>query len=284
MYLQSKSTQIWLWILYTLWLGLTGWWVYINFFITATDSQRYAFGAVYGILAIFGASFGVYAARKWGGVKSSLGLALLLLGLGLAAAEFGQLAFSYYNIIKGVEIPYPSVADIGFFGSIPLYIAAGLALSRVVGVKYSLKSASKKVAFLILPVVGLAISYVVFLRGYVFAGSPFFKIFLDFGYPLGQALYVSIALMIYLSSRKQLGGVMKRRTLLLLAAFLIQYCADFNFLYQTLHGTWKNGGYGDYLYLLAYTFMSLTLILFSYIPHPSRVGEVSESAGELTPS
>jgi len=57
-------------------------------------------------------------------------------------------------------------------------------------------------------------------------------VFLDFGYPLGQAVYVSLALVVLLSLGKFLGGVMKRPVLLLLLAFILQYAADFNFLYS----------------------------------------------------
>jgi len=266
MNLQSKSTKRSFLLIFILWLCLTGWWAYINFIIDPTDNQRYAFGALYGLMALSGAVYGVMSARKWGGTKSALGTALLMLGLGLGAAEFGQLAFSYYNIIKGVEIPYPSIADVGFFGAIPLYVIAALSVARVVGTKYSMKTGLRKFIFLLIPLAALGVSYAVFLRTYEFEGASALRVFLDFGYPLGQALYVCLALLIYVSTLKTLGGVMKRRILLLLAAFAVQYAADFNFLYQTLHGTWVNAAYGDYLYFVAYTLMATTLVLFSYIP------------------
>ena len=42
--------------------------------------------------------------------------------------------------------------------------------------------------------------------------------------------------------------------------FFAQYLADYNFLFQNSRGTWYNGGYGDYLYLLAYFLMSIGII------------------------
>ena len=84
--------------------------------------------------------------------------------------------------------------------------------------------------------------------------------FLDFGYPLGQALYVSLALLTYLLSTKTLGGIMKNKVLLILFALAVQYAADYNFLSQAYAETWRNGGYGDAIYLLAYFLMALGLI------------------------
>lgn len=99
-----------------------------------------------------------------------------------------------------------------------------------------------------------------FLRDYEFDFSDPLRVFLDFGYPFGEAIYISIAILTYTLSRKLLGGVMKSRILLIIFAFVVQYIAESNFLYQTLQETWVNGGYGDYIYFLAYFIMTLGLI------------------------
>jgi hypothetical protein len=49
---------------------------------------------------------------------------------------------------------------------------------------------------------------------------------------------------------------------MILVALLIQYIADYNFLHEAYYGTWVNGGYGDYIYLLSYFTMSFALINF----------------------
>lgn len=258
---KSYSASKLLLITVIFWGLLTVWFTYIYLF-DVSDNMKYAFGATYGLMAIVGAYAGFKASKSWGGIKSKLGRTMFFLSCGLLAAEFGQLVFSYYNIIKGVEIPYPSIADIGFFSNIPLYILALIALAHVTGTKYTLNKQKAKVLILIVPLLVLTASYSIFLKSYDFTDATALRVFLDFGYPLGQAIYVTMALSILLLSFKTLGGVMRKRVMLLLLALMAQYAADFNFLYQTLHETWVNGSYGDYLYLLAYTLMTLALISF----------------------
>lgn len=258
---KTKSASRLITVTVLLWVIVTAWFLYVHFF-DASSNMRYALGATYGLMALLGGFTGLVAARRWGGLKSKLGRTILFLACGLLAAEFGQLVFSYYNIIKHVEIPYPSLADIGFFLNIPLYIIALTSLWQVSGTKYSMAKHKSKIFILLLPPLGLVFSYLYFLKGYDFTDASTLRVFLDFGYPLGQAIYVTIALSIFILSVGALGGVMKKRILLLVLAFATQYAADFNFLYQTLHETWVNGAYGDYLYFLAYTFMALSLIGF----------------------
>lgn len=238
---------------------LTAFWVYMTV-AHQSSGYRLTFGATYGLMALVGAVYGFSQARHWGGHKSALGQTILLLAAGLAFAEFGQLVFSYYNIVKQVDIPYPSLADIGFFGNIPLYILAGISLGRTAGARLSLRKAGVKLVAFVIPAISLFSAYYFFLQDYDFSQSTGLQTFLNFGYPLGQATYVAIALFVFLAVNGKLGGLMRTRILMVIAAFVTQFAADFNFLYQSSHGTWINGGYGDMLYLIAYFVMTISLI------------------------
>jgi hypothetical protein len=90
-------------------------------------------------------------------------------------------------------------------------------------------------------------------------GQPF-KVVLDFGYPLGQAIYVSIAMLTLIISRKALGGIMREPMAFLLIALVVQYLSDFMFLYQVSNEQWYVGGLNDYMYLISYFLMTLGLI------------------------
>lgn len=251
---------------------LTVWWFVLYSSDSTEGSPNLLFGATYGLMAIWGGVWGLYIAKKWGGFKSVMGKAMIVLSLGLLAAEFGQLVFSFYNVFLGVEIPYPSLADVGFFANIPLYIWGILLLSKASGVRLSKSSLSHKIQVILLPVIVLTLSYVVFLKGYEFDWTDPLKVFLDFGYPLGQSIYFSIALLTYTLSQKVLGGIMRSKILFLLFAFGAQYLADYNFLLQNSQGTWYNGGYGDYLYLIAYFLMTLGLIQLKSVLDELRDG------------
>ncbi len=249
-------------------LALSGWWVYIAVNgLQGTDRpQAELFGASYGLMALYGGVVGLFVSKKWGGFKSQIGKAVGFFALGLLAQEFGQLTYSYLGMNS--EVPYPSIGDIGYFGSVILYTLGVWQLAKAAGVGFSLKDRNKKIIATILPLVLLTASYLYFLRGYEFDFSSVtssIAVILDFGYPLGQTVYLVIALMTYLLSRSLLGGIMKNVVLFLLFALAVQYLADFMFLYQTHNETWKTAGINDYVYLTSYFIMTIALIRFMLV-------------------
>ena len=216
---------------------------------------------VYGVVALIGGIYGLSVAKNWGYFKSYFGRAIILISCGLLLQEFGQLAYSYLNSIKHVELPYPSIPDIGFFGSIPMYILAARYLIKGLGIASIVKKNHVKLLVgVLIPEIILAVSYWFLLKGYSTEGKSSLAIFFDYGYPIGQAIYVSLALIILLSVSRLLGGLMRIPTLLLLLAYLIQYLSDFNFIFQTIHETWGPGMYGDYLYFTSYCLLFYSLI------------------------
>lgn len=240
---------------------ITVWWIFLFLSGAKESSANYFFGATYGFICIWGGLIGLlFVAPKWGGFESVIGRAISVLSLGLLMQEFGQLVFSYYNIFLQIPVPYPSIADIGFFGTIPFYIYGIYLIAKMSGAKFSLKKMKNQFLALLIPVVMLLITYAIFLRDYEFDFSDPLKIFLDFGYPFGEAIYISIAILAYGLTRNLLGGLMRGKILLIIVAFVLQYIAEFNFLWQSYNQTWLNGGYGDYLYFLAYFTMAIGII------------------------
>lgn len=242
---------------------LTVWWLALSTIQTGGDELLYAkgvWGASYQILALWGGFWGLHVARSWGGLKSVMGRAIGAFSIGLLFQNLGQSVFSYYNLFAQVELPYPSIADIGYFGSIPLYIYGSIMLAKASGVSLSMKSIGSRLQAVIIPLIMLGISYYFFLRYLEVDLTSPLRVFLDFGYPLGQAIYISLALLTYLLSTKTLGGVMKNKVLFILLALGVQYCADYNFLYQAGAGTWGVSEYGDMIYLIAYYLMAIGLI------------------------
>ena len=211
-------------------------------------------------MALFGGIVGVVVSHHWGGRKSLIGRAVLYFSIGLLLQSFGQIVDSYYNFFHNQVIPYPSLGDVGFMGSVIAYILGAALLVRASGFKFSFKSAYGRLIAFGVPLVLLVGSYMMFLQSYTFDWSNLTKIVLDFGYPLGQALYVSLALIVLIMSSNFLGGVMKKPIFFLLVALVFQYFSDFTFLYQANLGTWHVGGLNDYLYFLSYFLMTLSLI------------------------
>jgi hypothetical protein len=186
----------------------------------------------------------------------------MFFSLGLFAQEAGQLIYAYYIVVSKIQIPYPSWGDVAYFGSTLLYIIAALYLAKAAGAKLSLKSMKYKTITVIIPVAILVASYLILLHNHQYDTSKPLTVFLDAGYPIGEAIYVSIATVAYLLSRKLLGGVMKAGILLVILALVIEYISDFTFVYQSNRGTYVGGEYDDLFYLIAYLAMSTAMIKF----------------------
>lgn len=245
-----------------LFIALTIWWFLSPTFGSSSERFLGDFPSIYAILALLGAISGILISYRWGGTRSVIGRAILMFSFGLFAQVFGQIAYAFMSFYLHIDVPYPSIGDIGYFGSIPLYIAGVFYLAKASGVKVNLQSFKHQLIAIIIPLLTLIGGYALFLRGYEFDWTNLTKILLDFGYPLGQALYISLAILTYLLSRGVLGGKMKNRILFILGALCIQFFSDYTFLYQSSRGTWTAGGVNDYMYLTAYFLMTVGLISF----------------------
>lgn len=212
------------------------------------------------LIALIGSIVGFNLFRKWGGLSSVFGRSIFFFSLGLFAQFFGGTVFTYYTAIQGIELPYPSIADIGYFISMLSYIIAAYYVARVVGFRSVTQKIKGKLLAIIVPLLLLSLSYTIFLRGYEFDWTSPLIIFLDFAYPLGDAIYISLGILALISGSIYLGGIMKIPLSFLLLALLLQFISDFNFLYQAYNETWVVGGYGDFIYMTAYCVMFLSLL------------------------
>jgi len=257
----TKSKLIYL-IPIVVFVAFSVWWLYLKTLdLESTRNARQLWGATYQILALYGAIVGTLISHKWGGYRSMFGRVILAFSVGLFLQSFGQNYSSWYVYHYGVESPpYPAIGDIGFFGSVIVYIYGAFLLSRVSGIGVALKKNMNKVMAILIPLILLTTSYLFFLKGYEFDFSQKLKIFLDFGYPLGQAFYVSMAILALIMSRNVLGGVMKKPIIFLILALILQYFCDTFFGYQATQGTWYVGNINDYLYCASYFVMTISLI------------------------
>ncbi len=240
-------------------LILSIWWLSIYFRYQTEGFENDLFTYFLLLFPLVGGVAGFYYARLWGGWRSLLGRSIFLLSLGLFANFVGNLFFLYYIYVLGIEIPYPSIADIAFYASVVFYIIGSYQLAKTLSVRLRTQSALNKLLAVILPISVLFVSYWILMRGYDFESATSLLIFLDFGWQIGQAIYVSIALLIYWASKDVLGGLMRKPIILLIIALVLQFVADFHFSYQINQETWHVGGTNDYLLMLSYFLMTLAL-------------------------
>ena len=240
----------------------TFWWIFLKLQdLDASRNARQLWGATYQILSLYGGIIGLIISQKWGGIRSLVGKVIFAFSSGLLLQVIGQSYSSFYVFHYHVESPpYPAVGDIGFFGSVVSYIYAVIQLSRVSGFRSKIKKAGNKVIIIAVPLIILISTYGYFLSGYSFDWTSKVLILLDFGYPLGQAFYVSIAILVLIMSQKILGGVMRKPILFLTLGLIFQYFSDVYFLYEAHKGAWYVGNVNDYLYCISYFIMTLAII------------------------
>lgn len=239
----------------------TSWWVAIQL-TGGQNSHLYVeiFTGTYGFVALFGGLWGVRIANRWGGLKSYMGRSILMFSLGLLAQEFGQIAYFFYIYVLKVDVPYPSIGDIGYVSTIVFYILGIYYLARVAGTPLSLKNFRRKIELVVVPLFILGFAYMLFLKGYQFDFTKPLTIVLDFGYPLGDAVYVSLTIMTFFLCKSVLGGIMRNKILFILFALVLQFLSDYTFLYQAHRDIWYPGGINDYLYLLSYAAMAFGIL------------------------
>lgn len=248
-------------IVYYLIIGV--WWLAIFLNGLRESAHNYFFGLSYAVIALVGGGYGLVVWQRWGAWKSAIGRGIIFISLGLLSFAFGQLVWSYYNIVLQVEVPYPSIADIGYVSTIPLYFLGMFLFAKAAGAKYGIKAVGGKIIVVLVPIIVLGFSYYFFLADYEFDFSDPVRILIDFGYPLGQALTISVALVAFLLSNKFLGGIMKSKIQFLIFALVFQYATDFLFLYRASQGTYYNGGLVDFMYATSFLIMALVIVGFN---------------------
>lgn len=227
------------------------------------DSFTFDFSDVYGMVAAWGGIWALLVAKQW---KKSLNIsrALLFFGVGLLLQEFGQIAYSVYSEVWGIVIPYPSIGDIGYFGSMLSYLIAVIFLAKASGVTLRLKSLRAAALAFFIPVIFLSASFFLFLQGAELDINNPLKLFLDLGYPIFDAVYVSIAILTYLLTRDS-GGKLRSQVFMILLALIWQFACDFVFIYQASQGTWAQNGFNDYMYFVSYVLMTLAILRFRHV-------------------
>lgn len=219
-----------------------------------------------GFLATAAGVMGLLISRHWGGSKSAVGKAVLLISLGTTSWGFGTLTWSFYNFVLNIPVPYPSWADLGYALAVPLWTIGVFYLSKATGAKFSLRHLHGRLMLFFLPLLAAIASYY-FL--YVIARKSSFeveggilKIFLDFYYPLGDWIILTVAFLVFGLSLQYLGGRFRWPVMITLLGFVFMFISDFMFSYTTTVESYYNGHLVDLLFTVAIFVISLGITSF----------------------
>ncbi|MFM7088588.1 MAG: hypothetical protein ACKOW9_03590 [Candidatus Paceibacterota bacterium] len=239
----------------------TFWWIQVEPFDSQSLlSEKGTWSEFYWIFAAFAGLFGVFTSKEFGFTRSIIGRTVLAFSIGLLLQAIGQIIDAYLSAIGNADIFYPSASELGYAGSIFVYIYGAYLLARYVGISPSIKNLSKSVVIWLIPIAMFGLSYTVYLREYDFVNSSFIRIAFDFGYPILQSFYVALSFFVLIHSRNIAAGALRLPIAFLVTALILQYVADAYFVYDYNQGIWYNANLNDYVYLVSYFVLAVAIV------------------------
>ena len=227
-----------------------------------TTAWNYWMNFVFGSMFTLGGIYGIYHAFK-SGISSSIGRALFLIGAALVMWALGQYLWGYYNLVLGVEVPYPSWVD-PLLLSFYFLLGAGV----IILIKLFSPSITKRVV-LDSAALGLVSGAIIIfiMRPDLSPELPTIIKVLNVLYPLGTAILVALTLIIM-----RIGGGSIRNSFPLFAVGLVIHALTaFIYGYSITNGTYWNGGFVELAGLVSGYFLSIGLakIIYNYNSKPA---------------
>lgn len=197
------------------------------------------------VICAFSAFLAISRAIKLS-LDSAFGRAFLAISLGIASWGLGSLVWLYYNLMANVEIPYPSLADLGFVLLIPCVLLGTVWLVIGLKPKYTPVTIAKLVG---IPIAVFVFSYYFFVQDKLVEKIPLLVKVLNVTYPVGDAIFLSLALVVLSIVSK---SALYKPIFILCLGFIIEAFADTGFSWTISAGTYTVGCWVDFLFALAF--------------------------------
>ena len=123
--MQPRIDKKLIWLLTGLLVILVIWDLLLHLIPVKTTFFHYLYNAGYAVIFSVGGIFGTFLISA-PQLSNTVSRAIRFIGLGLLSWTAGLIIWVFYNVALGIEVPYPSVADLFFILYIPLF---GLGLS-----------------------------------------------------------------------------------------------------------------------------------------------------------
>lgn len=177
------------------------------------------------------------------------------MGIACASWALGGAAWWYYEILAGREVPFPSVADVGYLGLIPFAVAALIAFPQA-GVRAALRFRNA--------LDGLIVAGSLLFMSWGFILAPAYEagaesalaMVIGLAYPVSDVLLATLALLALANAtgRARVAWVLLATGLLGLAV------ADSAFAYLTAEGAYASGAWSDLGWLAAFLLIGLAAL------------------------
>lgn len=255
----SRSQNLALYLPLLVFVAYVAWWVGINHF---NWPSRDNYTDSYSLIALTGSISGIIVAKKWGLFKSKFGRAIGFFAIGLFMQFLGQIIYALYFRLGNVELAFPSIGDVPYLLTGIMYLVAIYNLLKVVVYKDSIFKPKIILIASVIATVSLAlVMYIAFLHLAIHDDRGAIYSVVNAAYAIIQAFYFLLGLVALMQTKRMAGGKMLVSVSVMVVALLMQYAADFSFLYQSYHDTWQAAASNDLYYVVAYGSMALAILM-----------------------
>jgi hypothetical protein len=176
----------------------------------------------------------------------------------------GSITWAFYTFFLGIEIPYPSFADVFYVLMPVVYALSIIAFFKIY------QSSTKISTGIISILIFLGLGYLIFST----VGAPdisselsFWNNFFNFAYSISDSMYVGAGVaLLFIAGGKIYKGIF----VWVLAMFLITL-ADLLFIYRGALGIIWNGDISDQLYTLSAIIFTYSVILLAKISEKNKL-------------
>ncbi len=228
------------------------WGIYLQFLEEKAGDINYLYNVAYSLLFFYGGVVALYGALSLR-LRGNFGRAQLGFAIAFITQAVALWMWTYYNLILGVEIPYPSWADLFFLIFVP---TAGMATWYLMKIyQWEIKSRLVLESVVMLGIFSYVILAYVNIPD-LSEGLSMLEKAMNVIYPLSDAI---IFAMVYLVLRAS-GGRVQQGIILFLSGLAVHSIGDFIFSYRTAAGTYWNGDVSDIALTIAGFLMSMGFI------------------------
>lgn len=207
------------------------------------------------LMSSFLAAFIALLGIKKLGLKNNIGKSLLFIGLSALSSGIGIIIWDVYIEVLGVELPYPSIADVAWFFQTPFLLIATYYLARLFAPKIEKKFiATGVIAFIIIAPIMV----------HILGGIPeinfseaFWASFFDLYYSLTDAISITMVVIILVMA----GGRIFPGLIAYMASLILLAIGDILFALRTEAGITFAGDISD----LSFNLSGIMLVLAVYM-------------------
>ena len=192
-------------------------------------------------------------------------------GASASSWALGELVWSWYQVVQGVDVPFPSLADAGFLLAIPLAVAGVFAFTSA-----PRRLTSRGEAVLAGAIVAMSLLFVAWSFGlakvYETSSATPAALLIGLAYPIGDIITATVLVLALRRARRAEVG----RLLFLLGGLACNALADSAFAYLTANGTY--GALGSVLdagWVVGYLLIALAPLW------PARSKDVEREEGPI---